>query len=353
MKKIILTMCVAMLIVTLSGCKTQTVFNNDSMNSGSSIIEQQHEPNKGSGNNNPNTTVNDDDSWSTNKTGSTPDITKPSENKENSNSVVQGDVDNTSSNEPGGSIMDYPQLSPSELSSAIEKFPLERISLPDGSEVTKYDAVSADTDVLIFDFAFIRNASPIYKTTYDDPYLVKYVDGLWTTTFDVDELDEQIVAEYYKTKTGDMLGNGLMVSGAMCRIDTNGNIVRSDVYMSGDISVSGILNYLPEEDMYITEGTLYLRPDPTRATIPVLYSTFDMVYQFWDGYSNGEENPPFYMCFDGVAWDLGSIYDTKYNKFDLQYAFGNATTIAAKVTIGDLKYSSWEGMRGEIKEIQF
>ncbi len=337
MKKTILTMCVAVLIVTLSGCKTQTVSNDKFMNSGSSTITQPHDPNKGS----------------MNETGSTPNITKPSENKENSNSVVQGDVDAASGNDLGGSIMDYPQLSSSELNSAIEKFPLERISLPDGSEVTKYDAISADTDVLIFDFAFIRNASPIYKTTYDEPSLVKYVDGFWNITFDVDKLDKQIVTEYNKTKTGDILENGLIVSGAVCRIDTNGNIVQSDLRMSGDITVSGILNYLPEEDLYISEGTLFFRPDPTKATIPVLYSEFDMIYQFWDGYSNGKENPPFYMCFDGVAWELGSIYDIRYTQFALQYSFGNASTIAANVTIGDLKYSSWDGVSGEIKDIQF
>lgn len=292
----------------------------------------------------------------TTSTNSTPTTEEPISTT--TESASQTTVEYTPPNEQVPSTSDkiaekYPHLSADELKTAIDKFPLNNITLPDGSKVSKYDAISADNDVLIFGFAFYRNSSPIYNTTLTDPNLITYANGFWETTANVDELDKKIVTSYKKAVKGDRLDGGLSVDGAVCRIDSNGYITQSHIYLNGNITVSGIINYLPEDDMYVSEGTLFLRPDTTKATVPILYSSRDMVFQYWDGYSNGEDNPPFYMYFDGEAWCLGSIYDSQYDKYDFNYAFGEKTSIAATVTVGNLTFGSWEGISGEIIDIQF
>lgn len=253
----------------------------------------------------------------------------------------------------GDDMITYHQCSASELKAAIEKFPLDTITLPDGSNVSKYEAISAEANDLFFDFAFFRYASPIYKTTLDDPSLIRYTDGFWEPTVDVGDLDNEINASYKKASKGDVLENGLSVKGAVCRINNRGEIVLSDLHFDGSVTVSGVINYLPEERMYTSAGTLYFRPDATKALIPILYSSREMVYHYWDGYGNGEDDPPFFMYFDGVAWVLGSINDSKYAKYDLKNAFGDKTTIPAKITVGNIKYGSLGGKRGEIIDIQF
>ena len=246
----------------------------------------------------------------------------------------------------------FPRISEKELKAAIDKFPLSNITLPDGSVVSKYDAISADSDVLIFGFAFYRNTSPIFKTTLTDPSLITHENGFWEAAVNVKELDKEIAADYKKAAAGSVLENGLLVDGAMCRIDSNGNVTQSELCLRGSITVSGIINYLPEEDMSGSEGTLFLRFDTTKATLPVPYSSWNAVFQYWDGYKNSEDDPPFYMYFDGNAWNLGNIHDPKYNKFDLKNAFGDAKTIAAAVTVCDLSLSSMYGVHGEIIDIQ-
>lgn len=341
-------------IIALSGCNT--IINSDTYSDGSESSSLEFTPNNyenkdnpQSGSNNNNLTQNNSEGKSDHSFSATDSSTTTIGSKEN-------EQDNPSPpNNPASESEDviiYPQLSESELKTAIERFPIDNISLPDGNIVSKYDAISADTNVLIFDFAIYRYASPIFKTTSDDPNLIKFTDGFWETVVDISNLDKQINVSYKKAVKGDVLENGLKVSGAICRIDTNGNIVRSNMNLSGSITVSGILNYLPEEDLYRSKGTLYFRPDSTKTKIPMLYSSRDMIYQFWDGYSNGEDNPPFYMYFDGVVCTLGSIYDRQYDKYDLKETFGDETTIAARLTVGNLKYSSQEGMSGEIIDMQ-
>ncbi len=249
-------------------------------------------------------------------------------------------------------MISYHQCSASELKAAIEKFPLDTITLPDGSSVSKYDAISANGPVLVFDFAFYRNASPIYKTTLDDPGLIRYEDGLWQPAVDLDSLDKEIDASYKKASKGDVLENGLSVRDAKCQINDRGGISMNDIFFDGSITVPGMINYLPEEQMYISAGTLYFRPDTTKALIPVPYSSREMVYHCWDGYGNGEDDPPFFMYFDGPAWVLGSINDSKYDKYDLKSAFGDKTTIPATVTVGNIKYDALANS-GEIIDIQF
>lgn len=248
----------------------------------------------------------------------------------------------------------YPEISKEELKAAIDAFPLDEITLPDGSKVSKDQAVYGNTiaETLTFPFAFYRIASPIYKTTADDPDLIRYVDGNWEATVDTDALANEIDRTYKKAAPGDVIENGLTVSGAVCAIDSRGNISKGTIYFDGEITLSGALNYSPEERMYKAPDAMSLRPDSVKAKIPILYESKVWVYHYWDGFSNGENDPPFYMYFDSKAFNLGNKSDKEYQKFDFDSVFGDKTTVIATVTVSDIKMDSITGVSCKIVDIK-
>ncbi len=248
----------------------------------------------------------------------------------------------------------YPEISKEELKAAIDAFPLDEITLPDGSKVSKDQAVcgNATAKTLTFPFAFYRIASPIYKTTADDPDLIRYVDGNWEATVDTDALANEIDRTYKKAAPGTVLENGLTVSGAVCTVNSRGNISEGTIYFDGEITLSGALNYLPEEDMYRAPDTMYLRPDSVKAEIPILYRSDEWIGHYWDGFSNGENDLPFYMYFDSDAWILGNKSDKEYKKFDFDSVFGDKTTVIATVTVSDLKLDSATASKCRLVDIK-
>lgn len=248
----------------------------------------------------------------------------------------------------------YPEISKKELKAAIDAFPLDEITLPDGSKVSKDQAVYGNTiaETLTFPFAFYRIASPIYKTTADDPDLIRYANGHWEATVDTDALANEIDRTYKKAAPGDVIENGLTVSGAVCTVDSRGNISKGTIYFDGEITLSGALNYLPEERMYIAPDAMSLRPDSVKAKIPVLYESKVWVYHYWDGFSNGENDPPFYMYFDSKAFNLGNKSDKEYQKFDFDGVFGDKTTVIATVTVSDIKMDSITGAKCRLVDIK-
>ncbi len=248
----------------------------------------------------------------------------------------------------------YPEISKKELKAAIDAFPLDEITLPDGSKVSKDQAVYGNTiaETLTFPFAFYRIASPIYKTTADDPDLIRYADGNWEATVDTDALENEIDRTYKKAAPGDVIENGLTVSGAVCTVDSKGNITKGTICFDGEITLSGALNYSPEERMYIAPDAMSLRPDSVKAKIPVLYESKVWVYHYWDGFSNGENDPPFYMYFDSNAFNLGNKSDKEYQKFDFDGVFGDKTTVIATVTVSDIKMDSITGESCKIVDIK-
>ncbi len=248
----------------------------------------------------------------------------------------------------------YPEISKKELKAAIDAFPLDEITLPDGSKVSKEQAVYGNTiaETLTFPFAFYRIASPIYKTTVDDPDLIRFADGHWEATVDTDALENEIDRTYKKAAPGDVIENGLTVSGAVCTVDSKGNITKGTICFDGEITLSGALNYSPEERMYIAPDAMSLRPDSVKAKIPVLYESKVWVYHYWDGFSNGENDPPFYMYFDSNAFNLGNKSDKEYQKFDFDGVFGDKTTVIATVTVSDIKMDSITGESCKIVDIK-
>lgn len=248
----------------------------------------------------------------------------------------------------------YPRISQAELKSAIDKFPLDSITLPDGSTVSKNQAISANAsgEALIFPFAFYRIASPIFKTTDDDPSLIRYVNGNWESTVDTDALAKEIDLTYKKAVKGTALGNGLTVRTAECQINSRGEVTDCCLYFDGEITLTGVLHYLPEEEMYITPDTMNFRPDLTKASLPVIYSSINWIGQFWDGFGNPENDPPFYMYFDLAVWTLGNKSDAQYSGLGLDDLFGDKTTVTAALTISDLSFTPYNSASGRIVDIR-
>ena len=104
-----------------------------------------------------------------------------------------------------------------ETQALIDEFEYDTLPGFDGEDVSKNDAVGAiksDSSGMIFltyDFAYLRYAKPIYKSTFDDPNIYNPETG----EFDgVDSSRSVSDPDFFKVKAGDVLENGLTVKDA-------------------------------------------------------------------------------------------------------------------------------------------
>lgn len=121
-------------------------------------------------------------------------------------------------------------------------YPADEINLPDGSTVSKTEAVGTDHDtelpVLQFDFAFLRYSMPISKSTFDDPDCYDFEAGKPTEKIDT----ETEKPDYFKVKKGDKLDNGLTVISAESKTawwDKEDKFYENRVSFEGEITVEG------------------------------------------------------------------------------------------------------------------
>lgn len=207
-----------------------------------------------------------------------------------------------------------------ETQAIIDEFPYDTLTGFDGEEVSKNDAVGAikseggGTIFLTYDFAYLRYAKPIFKTTLDDP------DVYNPETGEFDGIDSSRLVsdpDYFKVKAGDVLENGLTVKDAETIIfpmnvtDVNGNSKltmcqnRSVVDFEGQLTLSGILNCQNGDTDYIVmDGDLYFYPDPSGVKIIVPSGdTSDYARLSW--FVDAEND--FAICMDGERFMLGNI----------------------------------------------
>ncbi|MBD5104875.1 MAG: hypothetical protein HDT47_08455 [Ruminococcaceae bacterium] len=125
-------------------------------------------------------------------------------------------------------------------------YPADEINLPDGSTVSKTEAVGTDHDtqtpVLQFDFAFLRYSMPIFKSTFDDPDCYDLEAGKPTEKIDT----ETEKPDYFKVKKGDKLDNGLTVISAESKTawwDKEDKFYENRVSFEGEITVEGYFVY--------------------------------------------------------------------------------------------------------------
>lgn len=185
----------------------------------------------------------------------------------------------------------------SEIDPYIEEFPVENITMPDGSVVSKYEAADGSVSALDFDFAYIHymdDEKPL-RTTFDDPPLldseceeiIKDVQGITPT--------------YVKVKAGDKLENGLVVRSAVSHISLDANgldpyLNAAEIEFEGRLTLSGKLYYSADED----RGLFFLG-DPSRSDpLPLLDEPFIGFSDSMCGFESINNYPPVRLGGDPI-----------------------------------------------------
>lgn len=230
-------------------------------------------------------------------------------------------IDISSSGNSGGPI-------DLESSSELDYFPLENITMPDGSVVSKYEGKYAGPNYLNFDFSFIRYAQPIYYSTFDDPDLIDWE----TLMFNIEPTVPIENKTYFKVKAGDKLQNGLTVRSAKYTIYKTGTVSISSIEFDGELTLTGIL-YCALESGYNTDpGHLSFFPDPKEfESLPISIAEYDVTRAFVDTKNKWA------WISDDVEISLGNINDVSVDLSEI-ITFGGCAKV--KVTLKDIEKGS-------------
>lgn len=181
------------------------------------------------------------------------------------------DPDHSNSSDNSGSDSDSDSESRSDIDDLIENFPVDNITFPDGSTVSKYEADWArnenKTYELGFDYSFIRYAKAPLYTTVDDPELYNWEKNEFKGKKEV--IDNP---DYYKVKAGDKLSNGLTVKSAsysvVPSVETSDTVTfDTHVEYEGQLTLYGILYCYSGDNPYINEmGKYMFFMDPSRSS---------------------------------------------------------------------------------------
>lgn len=221
-----------------------------------------------------------------------------------------------------------------ELAAAVDAFPIEKLTAPDGSTVSKYDAARGGERSLGFDFGFYKIAAPIFGTSFDDPDIIEYDDsGSLRYTIDLTELANDVKTDCRKAVKGDVLENGLVVDHACCGVGIDGKFGNIYVFLKGEVTLSGYLAYEfhPNHEQSDSNGTLWFIPDTTNGDVPTYYNLFgSSVCGYW---GDPKSKNPYFLYSDSCPWMLGNTKSEKYAEFDLEEIFDGKSYVAVNVTI--------------------
>lgn len=241
-----------------------------------------------------------------------------------------GSEDGNNSGENSSSTSDSPETSVDPQTQVlIDAFTLDSFTAPDGSTVDKSEAVyaygseeSGITLTIGYDFSYMRYAEPLFDTTFDNPNLIDW-DTLEFNT-DIGFLVEN--TNYFKVKAGDTLENGLTVESAQYWINSAGEMFSSEIVLSGELALEGILYCVAENPDYVDEqGDLMFFADSTKSSfVPMPNSPIDFTEKWTDTSDN------FAAVFDGKRIHFGNINDVSV---DLSDTFRNSSYVEAKITM--------------------
>ena len=237
--------------------------------------------------------------------------------------------------EPKPYVLSHDYATAEELAAAVEAFPIENILLPDGSTVSKYDAVSGgECCWLSFDFGFYEIAPPNFGTSFENPDIIKTGDdGKPYCEFNL----ERFEMDFRKTVKGDVLENGLVVDHACCGIYGDGEFYSNYVFLKGEVTLSGYLAYEFHPAHWLSEanGSLWFMPDTTNGDVPSYCDPNQSTSSFWRYWGDYESNKPYVLYSGSCPWMLGNTKDEKYAPFDLQSLFNGKSYVAVSVTVKD------------------
>ena len=243
------------------------------------------------------------------------------------------------------------------LSDLLDLFPVSDIAAPDGTTLSKYDAIDAYDNRIVFDCGYVRYAKPLFDNTDISPWLFN-----WDTYEFNNETGESDNTGYFQVKEGQQLDNGLTVSKAETTFsvinveDDNGNkrketaVVNSIADFSGEITIEGVLYCFPGTPEYIdVQGDLKFYPNPTAdESILVPYDMVQMPTRIVD------PNRNYALIFDGCSYSLGNINDVSVN---IKSLFETTDYVNAKITVSNIRiiYDDEFAGRicyGELKQVE-
>lgn len=220
-----------------------------------------------------------------------------------------------------------------DLKTLIEKFPLDSFIALDGIPVNKSEAIYAHgvtdnkTNVLGFDFAFIRYAQPIFYNTLDNADVIDLVD---TQTYKTKEDPEPITnLNYMRVKIGDKLKNGLTVKYADYHIGRHGEASSTEVSLEGEMTLEGILFSYPENyDHNYPKGYLTFYADPTKCDSFPIFG-YDMA-------SKDTENVSCFVDPEREFAIVGENTNIRFNNFDrlLEQNYSDISPLLEEVVPG-------------------
>ncbi len=160
----------------------------------------------------------------------------------------------------------------------------------DGQPVTLEGAVIDEDGRVTLDYCFIKYAPQVYDDTFKNPDLINW------ETFDFATFDGDYTPEVKRVRAGDVLENGLEVKEAyrileyqtyMDEITCEPRSAWGDYFgmitFDGELTLSGALYCVPEDDYLVSDGSLYFYPDTSDfACLPVGNSLVPTEQRPWE-----------------------------------------------------------------------
>lgn len=167
---------------------------------------------------------------------------------------------------------------------------------PDGQPVTLAGAAVDEQGRVTFDYGFIKYAPSIYYDSLKDPDLINW------ETFEFAPYNGAYTPTIKRLKAGDVLENGLKVTKAShtlmyetfideatLELRSEWKTYSGELAFDGELTLSGAMYCVPEDDYMVFGGELYFFPDTTNfSQLPVgcdftspeneEYTAFELVY---------------------------------------------------------------------------
>lgn len=253
---------------------------------------------------------------------------------------------------------------PNVFSDIIASFPIDTISLPDGSSVDKSEAERARVDKygeikLEFDFWFMRYAKPVFWSNIEGlgEYREKSED--WKAEGEAFEKAIDVKKEdYFKVKSGDTLENGMRVDKAGFTVTEEGWYWDAYVELSGEVTYEGVIVCYEQSTPGNDKWDIVLLPDPTK-DIPVSIIYIGDLEDVKNGeYTRRHGNYSFedqYINLDSTEITLGNreklskIFNIDFDDIfiknprpEIMYSYGRAKVKIRDISIGDYNASNYK-----------
>lgn len=265
-------------------------------------------------------------------TNSSSDNITSSSTPTSENSTLSAPTDSVSSDE---STSVEPMFSDTS-STALQVESWEDFIGADGNPVTLDGAAVDEDGCVTLDYCFVTLLPQIYNDTFKNPDLINW------DTMEFAPFDGSYTPEIKRLKTGDVLENGLKVKEAYrilsyeevmdqitCEIRREWCDSFGMVSFEGEITLSGVLYCVPEDDYMVFDGELYFFPDTTSGVrLPAQCGITPSEYRAWENvYPDAK-----LAVRSGTIYYVGNI-----DEVDLDGVLERGKAAEVTVTLGNIR----------------